>query len=88
MTILQFLFNIQSDVFVHAAVVSCHQISEEGSQLLDNGFRHFSRVRKHQGGGVGADEVSDGLDVVFQQLRHRQIAEFGVCNENVQIQFS
>ena len=87
MTVLQFLFDVQPDVFVHAAVVPSHQVSKEWSQLLDDGFRHLSRVGKDQRGRVGTDEVSDGFDVVLQQLRHGQVAEFRMRDENVQIQF-
>ena len=87
MAVFQTLFDIQADVLVHRAVMTCNEISEERSKLLHNGLRHFSRVCKNQGCGVGADRVGDGFDVVFENFEDRQIAEFRVRDENVQIQF-
>ena len=87
MAVFEPLFNVQTDVFVHRTVVTRHQVTKEGPQLLDNGLGHLSRVRKHQGRGVGADEVGNGLDVVFKNLHHRKVAKFGVGDEDVQIQF-
>ena len=65
----------------------CDQISQEGAQFLNDGLRHLSGVGKHEGGGVSADQISDGLNVVLQDLRHRKITELWMRDEDVQVQF-
>ena len=88
MTVFEFLFHIQSDVFVHRSVVTCDEVPQEGAQPLDQGLRHFPRVGKHKRRGMCADEVSNGLNVVLEDFHHGKIAEFWVRDENVQIQFA
>ena len=86
MAILQFLFNIQADVFVHGTVMAGDQISEEGAQFLNNGFRHLSGVGEDEGCGMGADQICNGFDVVFEQFSHREVAELRMRDENVKVE--
>ena len=88
MPVFEFLFNVQSDVLIHRTVMASDQITEKRPQFLDDGFRHFSSVCKNQRRGVGTDEVGDGFDVVLEEFRHGEVAEFGMGDENVQIQFT
>ncbi len=87
MAIFQFLFNIQTDVFVHGTVVACDQITKEGAQFLNDGFRHLSSIGKDKGCGMGADQICNGFDVVFKQLGHREIAELRMRDEDVKVEF-
>ena len=87
MAVLQFLLNVESYVLVHRTVMPCDQISEERAQFLNDGLRHLSGVGKHQGGGVGADQISDGLNVVLKHLRHRKVTELWMRDEDVQVEF-
>ena len=85
MAVFQFLFDIQTDVFVHGTVVACDQITEEGAQFLNDGFRHLTSIGKDEGRGVGADQIRNGFDVVFEQFGHREIAELRMRDEDVKV---
>ena len=87
MAVFEFLFHVQSNVFVHRTVVSCDQFSEERAKFLHDGLGHFPRVGKDQGGRVSTDQIGNRFNVVFKHLDHGEVAKFRVRDQDVQVEF-